>query len=226
MITEYLLRQVAGALETAAEKTAVSHTLAGAVLSADRTSITVTTMPTADATWYPFTVLDLGSGVARVVRSADVDGKAITWQRPLLDTEAASATPTISTSPLAGAEVVIGGGSDFKPRRCIVWCTSSRHSSFTVGHDYGSRQERPSGIVAVRWAFVPEADEDFSTEGLAFLRMVEQVCEILEYSLPDDAVVALPEEVDHTWWRERQPGSDDPVFYYGADVRFALEMLR
>lgn len=225
MITEYLLRTIAGALETAAGKTAVTHTLAGAALNADRTSVTVSAMPEASATWYPYTVLDFGNGVARVVRSADVSGKSITWQRPLLDTEVASATPTITTDPLAGASVVIGGGSDFKPRRLIVWVTRDDHSSRAVGHGYGSRREKPQGVVAVRWAFA-ESDEDFAEQGLAFLRMVEQVTEVLEYGLPDDEIVALPSEVSHTWWREVQPGSDDPVFYYGADIRFSLEIPR
>lgn len=222
MVTEWALRRIVAALRERASRASASYELTGAALSEDRVSVAVEALPEdVTAGWYPYAALDLGAGVARVVRSIDVAAKRLTWQRPLLESEAAGATVTVASSPLAGAAVYLGGGPA-APVTVTLWCNSTQHLSKAVGHQYGSRAQRPSLLVGCRTSFVPDSDDSFEAAGLAHLRLVEQVAEVVEYGLGEDCVVALPETVEHDWWREGQGGN--AVFVYAADIRCELEV--
>ncbi len=223
MFTEWALRLAATTLRAQAGKGVLSAGLTADELADDLVSITVTELPAKPASWFPFCVLDLGGGVSRIIRSADLDEKRLTWQRPLLSSEQAALdldALAVSSDPLAGAAVYVGGGPN-RPVTVTLWANQTVHRAVASGHGYGSGAQAVQLLAGVRWAFKPTAGQDFETYGYLHLQLCEQVADALEYGLPEDCAVIVPTEIDQDWWNEPESG----VHVYGADIRAEIEVL-
>jgi hypothetical protein len=147
-------------------------------LAGDRCSCTFTELPDdLDADFYVGTVLDFGSNVARVVRSADLDEKKLTWQVPL-DAGTVVTVATVTAAPLAGAKVSVGGGREVA-RSVNIWFRGIDELPSAVGLQYGAREQVMSGYCHCKWRV--RADGNLEAHGAAHLRMVEQVREVLQY---------------------------------------------
>jgi len=113
MIENEVMSGIEAALLTAAAREAAEHTVT--ITSSTPYTVTLDTMPDTDEDWYIGAVLELREGIAspgqrniaRVIRSADVDLKTLTWGRNVETSFSFPATARLTSKPLSGASVLM-----------------------------------------------------------------------------------------------------------------------
>lgn len=169
----------------------------------DATSLTVEALPVGYAGTYPYTVLDFGSGTARVVLGTGYDDATFTWRDPLTALDAVGDTVLWSTGALAGSVVTLAAMPELAQAVCIHVPTSSWdveaigdpavEQSFseelegvvTVQRQYQIATARPAAnaTAAQRAAYQVAVTAEIDAEVIACLEAGEQARETVQAAL-------------------------------------------
>ena len=224
MFDLWTLKTVQQALETNTSKAATSYTVV--IDSHTTTSAVLHTMPTATTSWYPYTVLEFSPGLAVVVSSADVAAKTLAWRWPIQSNVTLGTTATLTSSPMAGAYVYIGGGAP-QERTITLASENYKEGAFAIGSGYGNVKGWFLATAVVEMAFpTPTNPADYETRYYEFGYLKNQVRETLRLGVPDACrqIAFAEDSPDHYYSRGQSQGGRSS-WVYRSDIHFELGML-
>lgn len=137
------------AFAAAAGKPQEEHILEVDSLDTDRQTLTLKDLPNRDEDiYFPGCIIEFGTPEQfRVISGADVSGKKLQWRDKVLPTMDLPTHVKLRTTPLAGAQLFLGGGENHDVRSVTLSRVGLREIPSGVGSTYGSTQHQMFGSL-------------------------------------------------------------------------------